>query len=513
MSALGPIGRLGRWSATHVRIVVVAWAVVVIGLGVLAPRVETALSGAGWEDSGSQSVQARALIQRNFAGNASSGLMVVVHSPTLTTADAAFASTIARSEAILRSDARVASVTPPRAGQTISADGHTAIVMAGAAVDPMRMVQAADHLKGPLASAAADRVSVSLTGASGMWSDFNTANRDAMMRSELISWPVTLAILVLAFGALVAAGLPLLLTILGLASSAGALFVVSQFFEVSIWAMNFALMFALALGIDYALFIVVRFRGSLFGSKRTAVNAVAETMDTAGKAVLFSGVTVLVSLSAVMLVPSPAFRSMALGIMIAVAFILAATLTLLPAVLGKLGPRVNRFALPWAHSGEHRSARFAAWGERLWARPVLYGLPALIALLVLAIPVLGLTTGMPSIKVVPSSDSSRQGYDQVAAAFGPGAPGTLQLVGPAASMSRAGAIASADPGVARVTPPSAAARGSRWFRSSPPAARPRRPPGGPSTGSGPTCRPGCSWAAPPPRTTTWPPCSRPTRPS
>ena len=104
-------------------------------------------------------------------------------------------------------------------------------------------------------------MSVNLTGASGMWSDFNAANRDAMMRSELISWPVTLAILVLAFGALVAAGLPLLLTILGLASSAGALFLASQMFEVSIWAMNFALMFALALGIDYALFIVVRFRG------------------------------------------------------------------------------------------------------------------------------------------------------------------------------------------------------------------------------------------------------------
>ena len=102
MSALGPVGRLGRWSATHVRIVVVAWAIVVIGLGVLAPRVETALSGAGWEDSGSQSVQARDLIQRNFAGNASSGLMVVVHSPTLITSDPAFASAVARSETILR---------------------------------------------------------------------------------------------------------------------------------------------------------------------------------------------------------------------------------------------------------------------------------------------------------------------------------------------------------------------------------------------------------------------------
>ena len=339
--------------------------------------------------------------------------------------------------------------------------------MAGSATDPMGMVRAADDLKGPLRRASTDQVSVNLTGASGMWSDFNTANRDAMMRSELISWPVTLAILVLAFGALVAAGLPLLLTILGLASSAGALFLASQVFEVSIWAMNFALMFALALGIDYALFIVVRFRGALFGSKRPVVDAVAETMDTAGKAVLFSGITVLISLSAVMLVPSPAFRSMALGIMISVAFILAATLTLLPAVLAKLGPKVDRFALPWAHSGEHRSARFAAWGERLWRRPVRYGLPALLALLVLAIPVVGLTTGMPSIKVVPSGDSSRQGYEQVSAAFGPGAPGTLQLVGPAASMGAAEAIASADPGIARALPPQAGGEGMALVQAVP----------------------------------------------
>ena len=92
-------------------------------------------------------------------------------------------------------------------------------------------------------------------------------------------------------------------------------------------------------------------------------------MDTAGKAVLFSGITVLVSLAAVMLVPSPAFRSVALGIIISVLFVLAATLTLLPAVLAKLGPQVDRLALPWAHSGEHRSARFARWGELLWRRP------------------------------------------------------------------------------------------------------------------------------------------------
>ena len=103
--------------------------------------------------------------------------------------------------------------------------------------------------------------------------------------------------------------------------------------------MNFALMFALALGIDYALFVVHRFRGAFFGSKLPPEEAVAQTMDTAGKAVLFSGVTVLISLSAVMLVPSPAFRSVSLGIMLAVIFVLAATLTLLPGGAGQARDR------------------------------------------------------------------------------------------------------------------------------------------------------------------------------
>ena len=138
---------------------------------------------------------------------------------------------------------------------------------AGAKGDPTAMVAAADALKSKLKAAGSADVSVSLTGASGMWSDFNAANRTAMMRSELFSWPVTLAILVLAFGSLAAAGLPLLLTILGLVSSAGLLALLSNGFEISIWAMNFALMFALALGIDYALFVVHRFRGAFFGSK------------------------------------------------------------------------------------------------------------------------------------------------------------------------------------------------------------------------------------------------------
>ncbi len=467
MPKIGPIGRLGRWSATHVKWVVAAWVIVALGLGFLAPRVESALSGAGWEDTGSQSVQARQLIQDNFGGNSSNALMVVVHSSDQTVASQAMKATIAKASATLAADGAISQVVPPMPGQTISRDGHTAIIMGGAAANSTEMVRAADRLKEPLANAAAAGTTVDLTGASGMWSDFNEANRSAMMKSELYSWPVTLIILILAFGALMAASLPLLLTILGLVATAGGLYLTTLMFDVSIWAMNFALMFALALGIDYALFIVVRFRGALFGANRDPVDATAETMDTAGKAVLFSGLTVLISLSAVMIVPSPAFRSMALGIMMSVVFILLATITLLPAVLAKLGPRVDKGLLPWAHSGDHRSARFERWGQKLWSKPALYGLPALIVLLVLAVPVLGLKTGMPSIAVVPQGDSSRQGYELVTQAFGPGAPGTLQIVGPAGEMKTVRQIAAADSGIAAAMPPQAGGGGLAMVQAIP----------------------------------------------
>jgi RND superfamily putative drug exporter len=439
--------------ADHVRTVAIVWAAAAVVLAAFAPRVETALSGAGWQANGSESVQARKLIQSNFAGLSSSALAVVVHSQDKSYSTIAFRTTVAHVERILGADRRVSSVQRPRTGSTISRDRHTAVVMAGARGDPTAMVAAADALESKLEAAGTPGVSVSLTGASGMWSDFNSANRKAMIRSELFSWPVTLLILVLAFGSLVAAGLPLMLTILGLVASAGLLALLTHGFEISIWAMNFALMFALALGIDYALFVVHRFRGAFFGSRLSAREAVAVTMDTAGKAVLFSGVTVLISLSAVMLVPSPAFRSMALGIMLSVVFVLAATLTLLPAVLAKLGPKVDSLALRWVHSGEHRSQRFTRWGERLWRRPHLYGPAATLLLIVLALPIVGLKTGMPSIKVIPKHDGSRVGYTQMQRAFGLGAPGTLQIVAPQRDAAAAVGAAHRDPGLARVAPP------------------------------------------------------------
>jgi RND superfamily putative drug exporter len=407
--------------------------------------------------------------------------MTVVYSPSETVSSPAFGSVISRVEATLRANSAVRTVVAPASGLSISRDGHTAIVQAGAARNPNEMVAAADKLKGTLHGLSTSAVVVNLTGAAGMWSDFNAANRSAMLKSEVISWPVTLGIMLLAFGSLVAAGLPLMLTMLGLLAAAGLLYLGTRIMPISIWAMNFALMFALALGIDYALFIVMRFRGAFFGSKLDAQEATAVTMDTAGKAVLFSGVTVLISLTAVMLVPSPAFRSMSLGIMLAVIFVLAATLTLLPAVLAKLGPKVDKLSLPWVKSNPpalHRSPRFAAWGERLWQHPFRYGIPALVVLLALAFPVTQLKTSMPSIKVVPSSDSSRIGYYQVQAAMGPGATGPLQILTPAGQAATVARIAKSDPGIAQVMPTQPGAAGLAMV-----TAIPRQDPSNPAVGA------------------------------
>ena len=177
--------------------------------------------------------------------------------------------------------------------------------------------------------------------------------------------------------------------------------------------------------------------------------------------------------------------------MLSVIFILAATLTLLPAVLGKLGPRVDKLSLPWVHSGEHRSPRFAAWGERLWRRPyALRRRSPSSSSLALALPVLGLKTGMPSIKVVPTSDGSRVGYTQVQQAFGSGAPGALQIATTQADAAEVAAVAKADPGIAQVMPPCPAPTARRSCRRCRTPTRRRRPSARRSTGCGPRCRAG-----------------------
>jgi RND superfamily putative drug exporter len=456
------MGRLGVWAATHRRTVAAAWIVIVAGLGAFAPGVESDLAGAGWQDNRSESVAVRELAQRHFGGNASHAIQVVVHSDGVPLAKGDGPAVVSQVVDRLQRDRRIGDVIPPVPGVSVSPDGRTGVVLAGAGEDPNEMVKVATDLKDDLNGFSTESVSANATGSSVMWSDFNEANLASMLKSEMLSWPVTMAILVLAFGALVAAGLPLTLTIAGLVASAGSLVLINELTPVSIWAMNFAMMFSLALGIDYALLLVVRFRSVRLGRKRTALEAVAETMDTAGKAVLLSGATVMVALSAVMLVPAPSFRSPAGGIILSVLFVLGATLTLLPVVLVTLDHRVNRFALPWLSHGEHRSLRFARWGERLWAKPAVWGVASLAVLLMLAAPILGLRTAMPSITVLPDDSSAKPGYQKIAEAFGPGAPAMLQVVTEPQDAGRTTQVLAGDPGIAAVLPAMPSSDGSEY---------------------------------------------------
>ncbi|MGW5452795.1 MMPL family transporter [Nocardia sp. NPDC003979] len=445
--------------ATHTKWVFGVWLIALAALGAAAPSVFDALAGAGWQANGSESVRARELAQQHFGGNSSAAVQVVVHSDSALVSDPAVQEVLTEAIAVFQGDDRFGEVIAPRPGMTISPDGHTGVMIAGAAASTDEMVKAVDELGSTLSALSTDDIGVYPTGASALWSEFNKANHDAMIKAEMLSWPVTLAIMVLAFGSLVAAGLPLLLTLAGLVASAGGLVLLNSATPISVWAMNFAMMFALALGIDYALFIVARFRDAQRKAADTRA-AVAETMDTAGKAVVLSGLTVLVSLSAVLLVPAPAVRTMAVGIMLAVAFVLAATLTLLPAALGALGPKINAGSLPYATRQQHRSPRFESWGNLLHRHPWPFAIGSLLALTALAIPVLGLKVAMPSIQVVPADASVRQGYELIQAQMGEGAPGMFQIIGPTADAEAITAAARATEGIAMVTPPMPSTDGS-----------------------------------------------------
>ena len=423
-----PLARLGRWSHGHRKLVIIAWAVLAIGLGFFAPRLEHALSGAMWEVNGSESLAARDVIDEQFGGLSSQSAVVVVQSATTPIDDPAYQQVIAEVNAILESEPGFGTPMPPQPGM----DGMTVMIQAGANVDPTEAVRAAERVGDDIGDLSrdveGDEIAVALTGSPAFWDDFNEVNREGMLKAEVLTWPVTAVILVLAFGTLAAAGLPLLLTAAGLVSSMGVLYGITKVTDLSIWTLNFAMMFALALGIDYALFIVTRYRAALHAHPDEPQRAAGIAMDTAGKAVLFSGITVLISLSAVLLVPIPAFRSMAAGMMLSVGFVLLAALTLLPALLG---PGIDRFPLPWHSAGDHHSDRFQRLADRIQGHKVLVAAASIAVLLALALPLLGLKTGMPGITVLPEDEQARQGYDMIADGFGPGGPGPIQVIVPA----------------------------------------------------------------------------------
>ena len=144
----GPLGRLGLWVTHHRKLTAVVWLLLIVGLGAFAPKVEANLSGAGWQADGSESVAVRELAQESFGGNASSAIQVVVHSTDGPVTEGHGKQVLAEATAMLEDEPRIADVIAPQPGATLSQDGETAVVLAGAGADPNEMVRVADDLKG-----------------------------------------------------------------------------------------------------------------------------------------------------------------------------------------------------------------------------------------------------------------------------------------------------------------------------------------------------------------------------
>src|SRR5215211_2164673 len=182
-SATG-LGRLGAWAADHRRGVVIAWSVAVLALGALAPFAESSLSGAGWEAPGSESGHARRTIESQFPGRGSYALSVVVAGERATIGDRPMRDTLAAVQRVVRGDRAVRGVLAPRPGVTVSRDRRTAIVTGLAGATPSEMVEAASRLKQRLRRLSSAAVTVRLAGPAAVWSDFNHANKSAMLKSE-----------------------------------------------------------------------------------------------------------------------------------------------------------------------------------------------------------------------------------------------------------------------------------------------------------------------------------------
>jgi RND superfamily putative drug exporter len=321
---------------------------------------------------------------------------------------------------------------------------------------PLRRASSVNYVGGLHLPAGAQ---AKVTGEWPVWSDFNHINEQALHKAELLSGLPSLILLFVAFGMLLAAGLPLLLAIAGIAVGFAGLHLLTEVTPLSVWSMNFSMMIGLAVGIDYSLFIVSRYREERVEGK-DALAAIENTMSTAGKAVFLSALTIVLSLAAVYLVPVMVFRSMALGMILSVVAVAAAALTLLPAVLVALGDRV---LIAKKHSDPDITAesRWRRWTAQSVRRPGTVLAVGLVVLGLLAAPALGMHLGMPSAHVVDRGHTSRDGYDMLVSAFGPGAAAPVFITTPAQDANSVVAIARHQPGVvdARVvTPPAATGR-------------------------------------------------------
>ena len=352
-----PFDRLGRFVARRARWVIAAWALLLLLALPLVPRVPSVLSAGGFILDDLESARAKATLEAEL-GVPPSALVVVFSSPTLVAGTPAFELAAAQAMADVPGAPHVARVVShlvqPR---QVSSDGHTAYDIVFLDLPPDDSPDALPVLRERLHPAPG--LDVELAGGPAFYGDVQTVSEHDLQRSELISLPLAALALLIVFGSLVAAGLPLAVGGASVLVALAGIFIVGSLMPMSIFVLNLATLLGLGLGVDYSLLMTSRFREELGKRPPDDPDAVTEavrlTVATAGRAVFFSGLTVLLGLLGLVLFEFMILRSVGIAGAIVVGLAVAAALTLLPALLTVVGSRLDRFAVRRVAVGtEHR---------------------------------------------------------------------------------------------------------------------------------------------------------------
>ena len=458
---VGPLGRLAGWAFRRRGRVLLAW----VAAFAAATGLAAAFAGdfaADYSAPGSDSRQARDLMAERFPAQAGDTIDVVVRAEGgVTTADVR--SDVTDLLADLKTTPHVASVEDPYAAPgAISADGQTLVAhLTLDLTNPVDMpIEDTEELLAAADGADRPGLEVSLGGQSIQMAE------QGEIGSETIGLAAAAVILLLTFGSVVAAGLPIITAVAGLAVSGTLTGLVAAMIDVPDWSTSLATMMGIGIGIDYVLLMVTRFREWRAAGLDPHAATVA-TADTAGRSVLVAGGTVVVSMLGLFAMGLSFMRGAAVVTIVAVLVVMAAALTLFPALLGYLGRRIERLRLPL---GRRRPVQVAEGGHvvpaRGWVRwsrlvdrhSVVAAVAGVGILLALAAPFLGVRFGFPDAGNDIEGKSTRQAYDTVAEGFGAGANGPLLLVadlagGDAAVIDELAGRLATTPGVAAVTPP------------------------------------------------------------
>jgi putative drug exporter of the RND superfamily len=433
LPSLGVTGRLAAASARRPRRTLVVWGLLVLASLGLAATSLHGLTTTSQVVGATPSGRAEALYDRATGGDAGRQPtdVIVVSSKTVTANSVAFRSIVAGLAARLRPDPGISDVRADLGpgSPLVSAGGHAALIELRAAADSdIKAVVAAVQ-----AANGADGFAVAVTGDHTVGNDFTALSSSDLRHGEIdFGLPIAIVVLMLVFGAVVAGLMPFLMALLSITVGLGIATIVAQEFSLSVFIVNMMTGMGLALGIDYSLFVISRFREERArGLGKDA--AIAMTGATASRAVLFSGMTFVIALLGLFLVPTNVLRSLAAGAVIVGVVSVAAALTLLPAMLSLIGDRINALRIPLvgadlgrADAGEGRMWRPVI--ATVMRRPVTSLVVAGGLMVLAAVPVLGLHIGQSGVATLPGTLPSKQGYLAVAKYFPRQDPYPVEIV-------------------------------------------------------------------------------------